>query len=96
MCREEAGELPRKNQAELSSTHLEPGIDVYLLLVLGEMPPGEAFTLAVCCVKPCGTEANPESSFFSFASLSTGKPWMAFGTVSLFRSLSNSGHIEAL
>lgn len=47
-------------------------------------------------MKSRGTEMNSESSFLSFASLSTGKPWMAFDTVSLFTSLSNSGPIEAL
>lgn len=72
MCGEGAVELPRENQAEPSSTHCNARTDVYLLLVLGEMPPG------VCWVKPHGTETNPESSFRSLARLYTWKSWIAF------------------
>jgi len=47
-CREGPGGLPRKSQAELSSTRLKPGSNVYLSLVPGEMPLGVAFALVVC------------------------------------------------
>lgn len=84
-------------RARLSSLAHSWGRDQCLPVVSAwGMPPGVAFRWAVCWVKSRGTEMSAESSFLSFASLSTGKPWMTFDTVSLFTSLSNCGHIKAL
>lgn len=87
MCGEGAVELPRENQAEPSSTHCNARTDVYLLLVLGEMPPG------VCWVSWDWDEPGIFLSFF-------GKIIYMEALNSIFTShfpcLYQTGHIECL
>lgn len=51
--------------------------------------------ISVSWFRPQGTETNLQSYFFK-SCLSTVKPWMVLGTVSLFSSLSKSGHRDCI